>query len=139
MLWRLDASLCSFQERARAPSLLARIYASTAPLVAADTFHGAFEPMVPWDSFSIRIREADLLSASFNISAKLQAIAAETESVLSLQTSLQAHAPDVLYEVPNSRLADHFLRNAYLAITRVCNRSLAVNYASGISWERHIV
>ena len=50
--------------------------------------------------------------------------------------ALRDNAANVLYEVPGSRLADHFLRQAHLASTRVCNQSLSLNTAPGISWER---
>ena len=73
---------------------------------------------------------------SFNLTANLVEVASDGQRLRALQAALQAHAADVLYELPDSRVADHFLRQAHLAVTKVCDRSISLNTAPGISWER---
>eukprot|EP00966_Prymnesium_polylepis_P136646 3157595-Prymnesium_polylepis.1 len=102
----------------------------------ADSFEGAFSPAVPWHAFSLRVPEKTLQGADYNLTETLHAVAADSARLRALQAALRDHAADVLYEVPGSRLADHFLRQARLATSRVCDRSLSLNSAPGISWER---
>lgn len=104
----------------------------------ADGFNGAFSPSVPWEAFSIRIPEATLMDSNFNLTARLIAIASNSTYLQALQRSLQAHAADVLYESPGSRLADHFLDSAQLAMSRVCDRSLSSNSAPGVTFDRSV-
>ena len=131
---------------------------------------------MPWQKFSLRVAEKTLQDRSFNLTATLLAVASDGERLRGLQTALQVHAADVLYELPDSRVAYHFLRQArfrsysiacpppqehrlhctagnscrdacahprmftfaqaHLAATKVCDRSLSLNTAPGISWER---
>ena len=77
-----------------------------------------------------------MLLPSFNLSARLHAVASDGVQLRPLQTALRDHAADVLYELPGSRLADHFLRLAHRAMTGVCDPAVSLNAAPGISWEK---
>ena len=57
---------------------------------------------------------------AFNLTAKLLTIAADSERLLKMQRALQAHAADVLWEAPGSRVATHTPELALKAKRDVC-------------------
>ncbi|KAL1504661.1 hypothetical protein AB1Y20_008441 [Prymnesium parvum] len=117
-----------------------RLYLAVAagciPVFISDGFKGAFSPIVPWDTFSLRIPEKNLLDPGFNLTDKLISVATDHATLFQLQHSLREHAADVLYEVSGSRLADHFLQSAYMAVSQVCSPWANSNATLGISWDR---
>ena len=104
------------------------------PVLLSDGFEGAFPSRVPWRDFSLRFDESTVSgrsrsgsgqitgshSESFNLTAKLLAIAADSERLLKMQRALQVHAADVLWEAPGSRVATHTLGLALRATRDVC-------------------
>ena len=106
------------------------------PVFLSDFFEGAFAQTVRWADFTLRFKEAEVSAPAFNLSAALLEVAADRPRVLAMQRALRAAVPDVLYEVADSRVGDHFLRLAHAAVGRVCATSLATNTAAGIHYER---
>ena len=117
------------------------IAAGCIPVIISDHFEGAFAQAVPWPSFSLRIAESTFLAgarsssrkkrrqvdppplpleAAFNLTAHLAAVAADAPRMLAMQTALQKHAADVLWEAPGSRVGHHALALATSAIRHVC-------------------
>lgn len=132
-----SATFCLVPRGDSPPS--SRLYLAVAagciPVFLSDDFEGAFAPVVPWPSFSLRFAEAELQDKSFNLTSRLLAVATDRPRLLQMQASLRDHAADVLYELPDSRVGSHFLRQAWLAIQSVCSGELSTNSAPGITWE----
>ena len=88
----------------------------------SDEFRGFAPHVVPWASFTLRYAQAQLKSRAFDLTAELEAVAADGARLGALQAALRAHAPDVLYEEAGAaeRLGSHILAVAGLARRRVC-------------------
>lgn len=108
-----------------------RLYLAVAagciPVFISDGFGGAFPSSVPWNAFSLRFAEAQLVKGRVgsglrvvNLTRELLAVAADPPRLHSMQAALQTHAVDVLWEAPGSRVGEHTLALAGLAIGSVC-------------------
>lgn len=112
-----------------------RLYLAVAagclPVMISDSFEGAFAPSIPWAAFSVRVPETTItaggggrksrLPPTFNLTAFLTTLAANRTWLEGRQQALQAHAADVLWEAPNSRVGHHALGLAALATKQVCH------------------
>ena len=98
------------------------IAAGCVPVFLSDEFRGFAPHVVPWASFTLRFAQAQLKSRAFDLTAELEAVAADGARLGALQAALRAHAPDVLYEEAGAaeRLGSHILAVAGLARRRVC-------------------
>ena len=98
------------------------IVAGCVPVFLSDEFRGFAPHVVPWASFTLRFAQAQLKSRAFDLTAELEAVAADGARLGALQAALRAHAPDVLYEEAGAaeRLGSHILAVAGLARRRVC-------------------
>ena len=98
------------------------IAAGCVPVLLSDEFRGFAPHVVPWASFTLRYAQAQLKSRAFDLTAELEAVAADGARLGALQAALRAHAPDVLYEEAGAaeRLGSHILAVAGLARRRVC-------------------
>ena len=101
------------------------IAAGCVPVLLSDGFEGAFPSRVPWRDFSLRFEESTVKLKAFNLTAKLLTIAADSDRLLRMQRALQAHAADVLWEAPGSRVATHTLELALKANRDVCTAPAA--------------
>ena len=107
-----------------------RLYLAVAagclPVIISDYFEGAFPSSVPWASFTLRFAESRLAAGRrrqtdgpppppFNLTAELLAVANDAPRLRAMQTSLQAHVADVLWEAEGSRVGAHALALATCA------------------------
>lgn len=119
-----------------------RLYLAVAagclPVIISDGFEGAFSDLVPWDTFSVRIREARVagpgrarrggakraapvpVALPLNLTKHLLDIANDAPRLRQMQEALRVHAVDVLWEAPGSRVGSHTLGLATRAARDVC-------------------
>ena len=114
-----------------------RLYLAVAagciPVLISDSFDGVFATTVPWHTFSLRVPEASIAAAggrrgqanaaaaaSLNLTSHLLSIVDTPGRLKAMQEALEAHAADVLWEAPGSRVGDHALGLATMAARRVC-------------------
>lgn len=105
------------------------IAAGCVPVIISDKFEGVFPSQVPWRTFTLRFKEAQLsaggrraarLPSALNLTAELIAVSTDGARLRAMQTALQTHAADVLWEAPQSRVGNHALGLATRAVQRVC-------------------
>ena len=132
------------------------VSAGCVPVFISDDFVGAFPHDVPWDSFTLRVPEAAVRGLilgrrrsrdpaetaagdRFNLTAMLLEVVADPPRLLALQRAMFAHAPDVLYEAPASRVGDHLLRLVATAATTLCvpshRNDVAMQKSHGVSYN----
>ncbi|KAL1529056.1 hypothetical protein AB1Y20_000019 [Prymnesium parvum] len=91
-----------------------RLYSSIAagciPVVIANQLSGAFASVVPYHLLWLRVEEAAFVAHPRALLPRLRALTAP--QIAARRAALRAHAADVLYAAPNSRVASNFLRAA---------------------------
>ena len=113
------------------------VSAGCVPVFISDDYVGAFPHEVAWERFTLRVPEAAVrglvlgrrrsrepaetaAAGRFNLTAMLLEVVADRPRLLALQRAMFAHAADVLYEAPASRVGDHLLRLVATAVTTLC-------------------
>ena len=108
-----DSTFCLVppSESPESSRLYLAVVAGCVPVFLSDDYVGAFPHSVPWERFTLRVPQAELLQPSFILTSHLLTVA-NTTRLGEMQWLLRAYAADTLWHLPGSRVATNLLELA---------------------------